>query len=284
MTLDGRSTRDVERASAHYDRVAEAWRLVMGEDLHYGCFGSGVHTLEQATARLTQVLASLAEIDAAHVILDVGCGVGGPALDLARNYGCRVVGISTSAVGVAAARERASRAGINERVSFDVRNALANGYEDASFDRVWLLECAHLIEPKPTLFAECARVLRPGGRLVLCDIIRFAVPDLPTLYQQAASFNLLDAVFGRARVETLDRYRELAREAGLAVERVQDVSAEVEPTFAHGRERLHAHRDAIAALIGDEDRMRFVEACGVLQKLWREQTLGYGSLAAVKTA
>ena len=104
-------------------------------------------------------------------MLDVGCGTGAPACRLARRVRRRVTGITTSAVGVEAGRVRAGAEGVADRVRFEERDGMDNGFPDASFDRTWVLESSHLMRERDRLVAECARVLRPGGRLALCDIV-----------------------------------------------------------------------------------------------------------------
>ena len=95
----------------HYDRVSEAWNLLMGQDLHYGLFPHGDTFLESATLQLTQRMIETSQITSqstAAEVLDVGCGTGNPACFLAETHGCRVLGISTSIAGLAKARRYAA--------------------------------------------------------------------------------------------------------------------------------------------------------------------------------
>src|SRR4051812_2833504 len=157
--------------AAHYDRVTAAWTLLLGEELHYGVFHTGDEDLPTATAALTDAMVQAARVHPGDRLLDVGCGTGAPACRLAGEHGVEVVGITTSPAGVAAAAARADRAGLGRRATFAERDGMDNGFPDASFDRVWALESSHLMRRRDRLLAECARVLRPGGRLVLCDIV-----------------------------------------------------------------------------------------------------------------
>jgi cyclopropane fatty-acyl-phospholipid synthase-like methyltransferase len=265
----------------HYDRVTPAWQLLLGDELHYGLFASGDEALPEATAALTARMAAAARLDAPGLaVLDVGCGTGAPACAIAQRYGARVVGISTSPVGVAAAASRAAAAGLEDSVAFLVADGMANGFPDASFDRVWVLESSHLMPARDRLVAECARVLRPGGRVALCDVIRRRNLPVPEIRPKLREFRLLERVFGQARMETLDVYRELFTGAGLVVDDVEDLTDASLPTFARWRANAEANRGTVAGMLGDEDYEAFVESTRVLEGFWADGTLGYGIIAA----
>ena len=89
---------------------------------------------------------------------------------------------------------------------FEQRDGTDNGLDDGTFDVVWVLESSHLMRDKTALLGECVRVLAPGGRLVLCDIIRKR--DIPFLEVRARreDFALLRRAFGDAHMEPLDDY------------------------------------------------------------------------------
>ena len=157
--------------AAHYDHVHRAWRLLMGEEFHYGFFEGPETPLEQATAALTGQMLTRAHIGAGDRVLDVGCGTGRQACDLAESLNADVLGITTSASGVAAATALAADRRLTG-ARFQQRDGTNNGLPDAAFDVIWVLESSHLMRDRKALLGECVRVLAPGGRLVLCDIIR----------------------------------------------------------------------------------------------------------------
>lgn len=275
------ATPDTEPA-AHYDRVTDAWRLLLGDELHYGFFEYGDEPLPVATRALTDRMIALAQLSPGLRVLDVGCGTGEPARYLVTTQDVRVLGITTSAVGVRHAIERAEAAGINAQASFEVRDGTDNGLPDASFDRVWVLESSHLMADRDALLAECARVLRPGGRLVLCDIIRRRPIPFAELRTRRADFAVLRAVYGEARMDLLRDYTALVTTHGLTVELVDDLTAATLPTFAAWRANALAHREAVHELLGADGLADFERSLDILEAFWRDGTLGYGILAAHK--
>lgn len=266
--------------SAHYDRVTAAWGLLLGEELHYGVFDDGRTSLPAATARLTELMIEHGDIKPGVEVLDVGCGTGAPACRLAREHGASVTGITTSQAGVDAATRRAAGEGLGDRARFLLRDGMDNGLPSGSFDRAWALESSHLMRRRDRLVAECARVLRPAGRLVLCDIVLRRPLSLAEVRELREPLTLLRDVFGDARMEELATYAALARENGLVVETELDLTAATRPTFAAWRENARQHRDAVVGLIGEADWQKFVDSCDVLDGFWGDGTLGYGLLAA----
>lgn len=266
----------------HYDRVTEAWGLLLGEELHYGVFRSDDDPLSTATGELTRLMIEGAQLQAGHEVLDVGCGTGAPACRLAAEFGVRVTGITTSTEGIAAARRRAAAAGLSDRTVFKARNGMDNGFADATFDRVWILESSHLMRRRDHLIAEAARVLRPGGRVVLCDIIRRRPLDLAEVRRLREPLALLRAVYGDARMVELQEYRRLATGQGLVVDRELDLTDATRPTFAAWRVNATRHRDEVVELIGEDGLDEFARSCDVLQDFWDDGTLGYGLISAAK--
>jgi 27-O-demethylrifamycin SV methyltransferase len=265
--------------AAHYERVHDAWRLIMGEEFHYGYFEAPDVPLEHATAALTARMLTGARITRGDRVLDVGCGTGRQACDIAADCGASVLGITTSAAGVADACRLAARRGL-DRVRFELRDGTANGLPDASFDVVWVLESSHLMADRQALLSECARVLAPGGRLSVCDIVRKREIPFAEVRARRDEFALLRAAFGDARMDPLDSYAQTVRGLGLELVDCSDVSEQTLPTFSAWRANVAANEPRLRELIGAAAVEEFVRATILLESLWADGTLGYGMLAA----
>jgi 27-O-demethylrifamycin SV methyltransferase len=279
----GDGTLNSYQPAAHYDRVHRAWRLIMGAEFHYGYFEPSDAPLERATAALTGLMLARADIAAGDRVLDVGCGTGRQACDLAAELDASVLGITTSASGVAAAIALAAQRGL-DNARFEQRDGTANGLADASFDVAWVLESSHLMGDRRGLLSECARVLAPGGRLVLCDIIRKREIPFREVRDRREDFATLRAAFGDAHMEPLAQYAATLEALGMRVTDVTDISLPTVPTFAAWRANVEAHEPALLELLGRNGIGDFVRATHILEAFWRDQTLGYGILSALKGA
>ena len=156
-----------------YDASSELWEKIWGEHMHHGYYGrGGTYKVErrQAQIDLIEELLFWAEVTSENApgnILDVGCGIGGSTLYLANKFGAKATGITLSTVQASRAKERAITAGLEKQVEFQVANALEMPFADNSFDLLWSLESGEHMPDKAKFLAECYRVLRPGGKLIL---------------------------------------------------------------------------------------------------------------------
>jgi sarcosine/dimethylglycine N-methyltransferase len=115
----------------------------------------------------TEELAALLQPKASDHVLDIGCGIGGPARWIAAKYGCHVTGVDLTAEFCEAARELNGLCGLADRVQILHGSALALPVPDAAFDRAYSQAALMNIADKRRVFREALRVLRPGGLLAL---------------------------------------------------------------------------------------------------------------------
>jgi 27-O-demethylrifamycin SV methyltransferase len=269
---------------AHYDSVTDAWTLILGDNLHYGYFARGDEALPRATEALVDLMAALAPLGPASEVLDVGCGIGGPAFRLAERTGCRVSGISTSARGIEMATEGSRRRGLSARVAFHQRDALDNGFAEEAFDVAWVMESSHLMRDKEMLCAESHRVLRPGGTMVLCDLVLERDLSLAEVYRMRDDLATLERSFGRAKMETLDFYEAALRAQGFTGIEKRDISRQVAPTLDRWRENLEQNRAALSAHLSSAEMADFGRSCDILEALFASDRLGYGIVKATRPA
>lgn len=172
-------------------------------------------------------------VEPGMALVDIGSGIGGTARFLASKFRCTVAGIDLAPNYVAAARELTAWTGLSESVRFESGSALEMPFDDGSFDGAVQLHVGMNIEDKHALSAEISRVLRPGGRFGLYDIMRTsdASLDFPVPWATDGSMSFVD---------DLPTYQAALEAAGFEVEAVRDRSSFANDFFAAMRERSAA--------------------------------------------
>ena len=118
----------------------------------------------------TRALADQAGFKKGMTVLDLGCGIGGPARTLAAEYGCTVTGVDLVEEYCRAAEMLTAKVGLSDRVSFRHGDMTALPFGPSGFDAVWTAHTVMNIEDKEKLFGGMARVLKPGGLLALYEV------------------------------------------------------------------------------------------------------------------
>jgi SAM-dependent methyltransferase len=143
-------------------------------------------------------------------VLDIGCGLGGASRFAADRYGCRVTGIDLTGDYVRTGEVLSEWVGLDDLISLDRGDATAMPYPAGTFDRSFMLHVGMNIENKELLALELFRVLRPGGRLGVYDIMRMDVGDLRYPVPWATTP-------AESRVSTPSTYRGTLEAAGFKV-------------------------------------------------------------------
>src|SRR5215471_174304 len=123
-----------QEVSDHYDQFAWAYRRYWGDHIHHGLFLNGDRDSVQAQERMLHHCAELAGIQTGMTVADVGCGHGGTANFLAREFSCKVLGLTISEAQVKLARKLCAR--FNGGIQFELANAESYNFPDATFDLI----------------------------------------------------------------------------------------------------------------------------------------------------
>jgi len=223
--------------AAHYDELDPAYRRIWGEHVHHGYWATGRESPSEAAEALVRLVDERLDARPGWRLCDIGCGYGATGAWLADARGVEVTGFTLSAAQAAVAEARAAPGFVCLR-----RDWLANGLADAAFDAAYAIESSEHMVDKARFFSEAARVLRPGGRLVVCAWLEgeSAQPwEIRHLLKPICSEGRLPGMGSRAD------YEAMAAAAGFRPTRYDDISREVRRTWSICLRRL------AAALIAD---------------------------------
>jgi tocopherol O-methyltransferase len=226
----------------HYDELDPIYRRVWGDHVHHGLWTTGNETPAEAVEALVDAVGDRLRLMPGEAGVDIGCGYGSTARQLAVTRRVRVTGFTLSA-------EQAHYAAAHPVPGVDIRlqDWLANGLTDASADAAWAIESSEHMVDKPMFFGEAHRVLSPGGRFVVCAWL--AETDASGWKVR----HLLEPICREGRLPSMgtrEEYEAMARAAGFSIVGFEDVSRRVARTWTICARRL------VKALLVDRETRR----------------------------
>jgi len=233
-----RGRRTAGGVAAYFDLITDEGRLFYGDSFHLGYFRTGSETLAQALDAHTDLVAEMARPRGEQRVLDVGCGLGAPALRIAERYGCDITAVNISREQIRQGRQLIEQRQMSDRVRIVRGDARALDFPDGSFDAIVCLEAAGDIcvseEDKQRFVCELHRVLRPDGRVGFSDLALHTNPP-PT------DNRTLSAVLYHRGEELVTDWPALFLRHGFSVIECQDIIAETMPTW-HRTQAIYEER------------------------------------------
>jgi cyclopropane-fatty-acyl-phospholipid synthase len=233
----------------HYDLSNDLYRRFLDADMQYSCayFARPDMTLEEAQAAKKAHIAAKLMLSPGQKVLDIGSGWGGMAMTLAADYGVDVTGVTLSTEQLELARERAQKAGLADRVRFELKD-----YRDLQgpFDRivsVGMLE--HVGAPNFRAYFEGVRgLLSDDGVALVHSIGRMEGPRVTNAFTHKY-------IFPGGYVPALSEITAAVEEAGLWITDVEILRVHYAETLRHWRERFLADPDIHSLYPGRFRRM-----------------------------
>ena len=205
--------------SRFYDVVTRFYEYAWGSTFHFSPRRPG-ESLAASQRRHDEAVGSILRLAPGMEVADIGCGVGGPLVNIAKATGARVTGVNFNAHQIGRGRQRVRRAGLANSCGFLYADYMNAPLADGVFDAMYSFEATCHAPNKTMLFRELYRLLKPGGEAAFvewCLTDAFdradarhvdireriertnAVPDLPTAREQvdaieSAGFEILEAL------------------------------------------------------------------------------------------
>ncbi|KAI9676943.1 MAG: hypothetical protein M1817_006782 [Caeruleum heppii] len=158
----GRKTQYMSLVNNYYDLVTDLYEEGWAQSFHFCRFAVG-ETLLQALARHEHYMAHMINLREGMTVLDVGCGVGRPAREIATFADCNVVGLNNNSYQIDRATAYATKEGLADKVSFVKGDFMHMDFPENSFDAVYAMEATVHAPSLQGVYEQIYRVLKPGG-------------------------------------------------------------------------------------------------------------------------
>ncbi|QEF98252.1 Demethylrebeccamycin-D-glucose O-methyltransferase [Stieleria maiorica] len=272
-----------ESIRSHYQLGTLFYRLLWGPHIHHGLW-DGAHSADklsayQAQCQLTDTLADLADVTSADRVVDIGCGMGGSAIRLAKLRGCDVTGVTLSPVQRhwAALSSRVKRlAGRTRFLAGDAEDVI---FQPDSFDVVWSVECTEHLFDKPQFIGRAANWLRPGGRIAIC--VWFEGEDTSRSGHRRQCEEVCER-FVCPSLATRADYADWMMDSGLRIRHNVDWTDRVTRTWEICKRRVRRTGVRHLARVLDREQVNFIDGFDALLRAYRSGAMQYGAIVAEK--
>lgn len=263
----------------------DAWGMDKNMQLNLGLWKRGTKNLSQALLNLNKEIAMHAELKESDVLLDAGCGVGGSAIYMAKNFGCKAIGISLVEDQIIKARENAKTYQMEGLTEFQVMDYNRTDFEDNSFDVIIGIESICYAEPKSDFLKEAYRLLKKGGRLVLAENLQAKEKLNSREYDELYTY-----AFHACKVQSLEteaNYMKHMEKVGFSSFQCMDYTEQIQPSIRRLRRFYYPAYlyNKYHALIGrpfSKTQLANTKMCYYLQTSLKKKLWSYALIKAVK--
>jgi cyclopropane fatty-acyl-phospholipid synthase-like methyltransferase len=261
-----------EKLTAFYESAGTlAWNRMTNGNVHFGYWDETREdlSLADATANLTRLMIGKTTILPGQLFCDIGCGVGIPAIALAKEKNCTVHGVTIVESQKNEADRNARAHGAEDRTRFFSANALALPFKDNSYDGAWFFESIFHMGHEAALKEAC-RILKPSATLVIADMTDIGVL---TGAEKRAAVEINNSV-----CLAKEEYPALLERTGFELIELSDITEKVLGVFEHKLvEAVEAHAQTLSGMVDYDLSASFLMLIRQIKR-----TLGYCVVTARK--
>ncbi|KAF5218206.1 hypothetical protein ECC02_008855 [Trypanosoma cruzi] len=167
-SVSGRKAETTTMVNEYYDIVTDFYEYGWGQCFHFAPRYLGESLLE-SLARHEFFLAYQGQFKPTDTVLDLGCGVGGPARNIVRLAGCNVMGVNNNEYQISRARRHDTKYGMNSKINYTKTDFCNMCFGDNEYDGAYAIEATCHATDKVKCFSEVFRVIKPGSYFVLYE-------------------------------------------------------------------------------------------------------------------
>lgn len=226
-TVESRKAEATTLVNEYYDLVTDFYEYGWGQAFHFAPRYAG-ETFYEGLARHEYFLALNGGFTKGMKVLDIGCGVGGPARNIARFSGANVMGINNNAYQISRARRYDTRLGLSHLVDYTKSDFCNMPFEDETYDGAYAIEATCHATDKVKCYSEIFRCLKPGSRFVCYEwVVTDKYDDANELHRKIRhGIELGDALptleTGKMVVEAMEKSGFIVEDAYDACERYEN--------------------------------------------------------------
>ncbi len=268
------------RITDYWDKLSKGWQLIWGQHIHHGFYDQNTSISPQEAQEILIIkLAELLKIKPSYSILDVGCGLGGSSIYLAKHFNVNVTGITLSTQQVAIAKQQAGKEQINH-VQFTINDALSlANIANNSIDIVWSLESCEQFYDKNLFIQQAFRVLKPGGQLIIATWCSDQEQYQDTL---AKKYLRLCNAFDLPYMPTISHYQQLLALNNFNINDVYDWSSQVKKSWEIGISLINHYSLLQIIKVSGFKGLKFVKQLKLMKEAFNQGSVKYGVFVATK--
>jgi ubiquinone/menaquinone biosynthesis C-methylase UbiE len=272
-----------ERLNQYFEKSKIGYDFALWGSKHFGFYPKGKKISErQAQILMQELVAKKLKLTSKDVVLDAGCGQGVVSTFLAKNYGCKIEGITVIPFEIQKANLLAKKLNVSDKVNYSFMDYSKTKFNDKHFDCIYTTETlSHSIGIRKTL-NEFSRVLKKGGRVAFFEYTLAEDKDF-----SKSEIKILERVAKGSAMAGLkdfrhDKFQNVLSEAGFTNVKVNNISENVGPSLARLRKFMIIPYYLFVKPFGLQEKFPNASAAVEFYKMAEKGLIRYNIFTATK--